>query len=1014
MRHAAFVRIIVTGLFTFHFSLFTSSAQTRITHTWRQTPLSDVLRTIGEESKDYHIHYIHEQLDSIQVNAKVQQMTVPDAVGKVTRGQPVKVKQKEQDIFIQYKKHAARKRLKLSGRIKDSRSHADLPDATVQLLTADSMLIQQKKAGGTYMIFDRSYSSGEFSFEIPKAPANYIIRVSHVGYQTAYLNVSLSRLGRWEFQRDLPPIYMKEERHLLKGVEVVASKVMFYYRGDTLVYNADAFQLAEGSMLDALVKQLPGVELREGGRIYHNGKFVQNLLLNGKDFFRGNQSLLLENLPSYTVKEVKVYDKYGRESELLGTRLPDDKEYVMDVQLKREYSIGWLANAEGGLGTSDRYLARLFAMRHTDHSRVAIISNLNNLNDEDKPGETKTWLQKDQALSGRKSHGMVGIDYKLEERDKKWILNGDAQFSHTDQDELVQTERTNYLTSGDTRENYRRTNRNKAVKADFFNQLKVKGFSLWQETEYQKTDLQSAYQAITLSPTDSLLNEQIRQGMTKSRSFNTLTDLRYILKHKLGASSLSATVQHSDQNDDRFERFHIGYSTPGTADTGNQYTQGHPDKTTKAILSLWHRSMFNTSSHLGCEYSFRYEQQHKQSALYLLDLIDSLQSLPFGTLPSTLDYKQAMDIGNTYNSRRRDTEHRLRPMLHHSTKMKKGQLDITLMMTANYISRHLNYQRGSTDTTIVDKTLYLSQAAGSLEWKSNDQQRSASLGYYLNETPPELVYFVNIRDTTDPLNLQEAGGELKNTCTHKAEAKYQYNNKEKQSAYQAQLSYKYTQQDLAMGYRYQPTTGIRIWKPYNVDGNWSIQLRGQADLPLDRQKRLNFNGVTSWGYWQSVDMIDERRSQVNTADYRQTLGLNWKVREHTLGLRLEGGLRKTTSPRADFDDFSYLHLENSVTAHLKLPWKMELSTEFNVLAKSGYAYDDLNKTELVWNARLSRPFMKGRLLVIIDGYDLLCQRSSISRTVNAQGRTETHTNTLPNYALLHAIWRLNKQPKKKN
>ena len=175
-------------------------------------------------------------------------------------------------------------------------------------------------------------------------------------------------------------------------MNIVASKVMFYYRGDTIVYNADAFQLAEGSMLDALVKQLPGVELREGGRIYHDGKFVQNLLLNGKDFFRGKQGLLLENLPSYTVKEIKVYNKYGRQSELLGENLDFDKEYVMDVQLKHEYNIGWLTNAQAGAGTSDRYLARLFAMRHTDHSRITFIGNMNNLNDEEKEYRRR-WLE---------------------------------------------------------------------------------------------------------------------------------------------------------------------------------------------------------------------------------------------------------------------------------------------------------------------------------------------------------------------------------------------------------------------------------------------------------------------------------------------------------------------------------------------------------------------------------------------------------------------------------------------
>lgn len=112
--------------------------------------------------------------------------------------------------------------------------------------------------------------------------------------------------------------------------------------------------LAEGSMLDALVRQMPGVEIKSDGRIYHNGQFVESLLLNGKDFFKGDNSVMLDNLPSYTVKQVEVYDKYGKMSDFLGERRESDKRYVMDMKLKKEYSIGTLANIEGCYGTEER------------------------------------------------------------------------------------------------------------------------------------------------------------------------------------------------------------------------------------------------------------------------------------------------------------------------------------------------------------------------------------------------------------------------------------------------------------------------------------------------------------------------------------------------------------------------------------------------------------------------------------------------------------------------------------
>ena len=69
---------------------------------------------------------------------------------------------------------------------------------------------------------------------------------------------------------------------------------------------------------------------------------------------------------------MKVYDKDGKLSEFLG-RKTGDEELVMDVRLKREYSVGWLANAEGAYGTEERYRARLFGLRFTPHTRFSLL-----------------------------------------------------------------------------------------------------------------------------------------------------------------------------------------------------------------------------------------------------------------------------------------------------------------------------------------------------------------------------------------------------------------------------------------------------------------------------------------------------------------------------------------------------------------------------------------------------------------------------------------------------------------
>ena len=270
--------------------------------------------------------------------------------------------------------------------------------------------------------------------------------------------------------------------------------------------------------------------------------------------------------------------------------------------------------------------------------------------------------------------------------------------------------------------------------------------------------------------------------------------------------------------------------------------------------------------------------------------------------------------------------------------------------------------------------------------------RSMDFQYVLNESAPDLINYVNIHDTTDPMNLQEGNNNLKNAYTHDAKLKYNYNNREKQVTYWAELKYNMIQNALAKGYCYDPSTGTRIWKPYNVDGNWYILAAGQVDLPLDKKKKLMFRSYSYVGYGEYVDMVDEQRSQENTLRVRQLFRLNWKVGQHSLGLKLDGTYRNITSPREDFDNFSNWYFSNGVTALLKLPWKMELSTDFTACTRTNYNDPAMNGTDWIWNARLTRPFLKGRLLLTLDGYDLLAQRSNITRIVNAQGRTESYTN----------------------
>ena len=130
-------------------------------------------------------------------------------------------------------------------------------------------------------------------------------------YETTYYNHEISFKTRATVI-DLKDLTLKRKRmedveHNLGEVVVKSTKIKMINKGDTIVFNAEAFNLPEGSMLDALIRQLPGATMNSNGEIFINGRKLDYLTLNGKDFFKGNNKQLSENLPKYTVNELKVF-----------------------------------------------------------------------------------------------------------------------------------------------------------------------------------------------------------------------------------------------------------------------------------------------------------------------------------------------------------------------------------------------------------------------------------------------------------------------------------------------------------------------------------------------------------------------------------------------------------------------------------------------------------------------------------------------------------------------------------
>lgn len=330
--------------------------------------------------------------------------------------------------------------IRLFGFVMDSFTEYGLEKAKITLMTRDSLVIDTASVRSVrpsgYMV------SSSYSFDVPAKLDTYIIKAECEGYIPAVVSYTLKHVARVK-QQEIPALKLVKlkSRHSLTGenelgeVTVRATKIKFYHKGDTLVYNADAFNLPEGSMLDELIRQMPGARIDANGEIFINEKKIDYLTLNGKQLFKGNNLALLENMPYYTVKSLKVFEQSKEKNRFLNTKT-DLKDNVMDVLLKKEYSQSNFGNIEAGIGTSDRWQARGFDGYMRGSVNASAYANLNNINQSSVPGGDGTFWDSDSPKSIMNTK-KVGLSTIAEKKGGVFYVSTDlaAQWQGVDLDE---------------------------------------------------------------------------------------------------------------------------------------------------------------------------------------------------------------------------------------------------------------------------------------------------------------------------------------------------------------------------------------------------------------------------------------------------------------------------------------------------------------------------------------------------------------------------------------------------
>ena len=214
--------------------------------------------------------------------------------------------------------------------IQDSKTGEALPNATVYLIPQGDTTITH---------FALSNEKGAARIE-EIVPGRYEFNAELIGYKPYKKNYDL-----YGFQKNLGVIRLEENPEYIDAATITALGNPVTIRKDTIEFNATAFHVGENAMLEDLLKKMPGMEVTPDGTVTVNGEKVDKITVGGKTFFFNDPSMAVKNLPAKIVEKIRVIDKKKEEAEFSGVATKDDKEKVMDVQLKEEYKKGWFGNA---------------------------------------------------------------------------------------------------------------------------------------------------------------------------------------------------------------------------------------------------------------------------------------------------------------------------------------------------------------------------------------------------------------------------------------------------------------------------------------------------------------------------------------------------------------------------------------------------------------------------------------------------------------------------------------------
>ena len=915
----------------------------------------------------------------------------------------------------------------VSGAIIDRDTKDPVEQVTVQLLKTDS----------TYVTGAISNEKGLFHLNAPEN-GKYLLKITSVGYKPTVKRVVIEQ----DKNLALGNVVVGADAIMLKGAVVTAMAQKVTLKEDTFVYNSAAYRTPEGSVVEELVKRLPGAEVSDDGTIKINGKEVKKILVDGKEFMTGDTKTALKNLPTSIIDKIKAYDEKSDLSKVTG--IDDGEEQtVLDFNVKKGMNKGLMSNIDLGIGNKDRYSARGMGGYFNSNNRFMLFGNANNTSDRGfGGGGPRRGFGGGNGLNASK---MLAANYNYEEKNK-FKFNTSLRWNHSDGDVWSRRSSENFMGSSSSfsnslNQNFSRSDSwNGNIRLEWMpdtmtnilfrpsiswttNDSRSTGISAsYNQDPYQYSDDPLSDEGIEkMDEVDAVINRQKSVSLSNSKNNNISGMLQ--LNRKLNNKGRNVTLRMDAKYTDKdsksisLQNAHL-YLVQTAAGLDSTYQTNRYNLTPSKDYSYSAQATYSEplwkATFLQFSYKFTYSYSKSDRSTYDFSKYSFDGINPeygawgnyLGRLDGGLgDYRD--DKLSRYSEYRNYT-HDIQVMMRFVRQ--KYNLNFGVMIQPQRSKFIQDYQGKYVDTVRT-----VTNVSPTLDFRYRFSKMSnLRVNYRGTTSQPSISQLLDITDNSDPLNISKGNPGLKPSFTQNFRLFYNNFVQNHNKGVMTFINFSTTNNSISNKVTYDEKTGGRITRPENINGNWNVMGAFMFNCSIDSAGVWNINTDTNLGYNHYVSYLsldksqDSQKNTTQNTTWNERLSLSY--RNDWLELSLDGTLaynhaKNKLQPNSNLDTWQFSY---GPSMTLTAPWGTSLNTSLSCSSRRGYSDASMNTDEFVWNAQLSQGFLKGKpLTVMLQFYDLLHQQSTFSRAISSVSRTDTEYNAINSYAMLHVVYRMN-------